>query len=52
MFLLTIIQLHYFHRSFKHKENEAIQFEIDIDKENCDDVANEMVYFNQKFFNS
>lgn len=31
--------------SNKHRENEAIQFDFDINNDNADDVASEMVYF-------
>lgn len=30
-------------RSNKHKENEAIQFDFDINKDNADEVSQEMV---------
>ena len=30
-------------RSYKHKENEAIQFEFDIQRDNAEEVASEMV---------
>lgn len=36
--------------SNKHRENEAIQFDFDINNDNADDVASEMVQF--KMFNS
>ncbi|VVD00363.1 unnamed protein product [Leptidea sinapis] len=29
-------------RSYTHKENEAIQFEFDMEKDNCEEVAGEM----------
>ncbi|XP_045525999.1 serine/threonine-protein kinase WNK1 isoform X3 [Pieris brassicae] len=29
-------------RSYTHKENEAIQFEFDIEKDDCEEVANDM----------
>ncbi|GBM42730.1 hypothetical protein AVEN_36691-1 [Araneus ventricosus] len=31
-------------RKEKHKENEAIQFEFDIENDNCDEVAQAMVF--------
>jgi len=36
--------------SNKHRENEAIQFDFDINNDNADDVASEMVQF--KTFNN
>jgi len=36
--------------SNKHRENEAIQFDFDINNDNADDVASEMVQF--KMFNN
>lgn len=32
-------------RKEKHKENEAIQFEFDIETDNCDEVAQAMVIY-------
>lgn len=36
-------------RKEKHKENEAIQFEFDIETDNCEEVAQAMVIYFQSY---
>jgi hypothetical protein len=36
---ITVVTLR---RSYTHKENEAIQFEFDVERDECEEVANDM----------